>query len=316
MTGLLLPADVTGEEEVMIAAAGNSRVRLVRQSDRAAAEIAVTGTYEGGFADVIAGMPALRWVHSMSAGIDGILSPDLVQRGVWLTSSAGAYAAGMTDYVIAAMVFLARGWGEWLDAQREQRWLESVPLTRGLRGSTLGIVGYGSVGRQLGLAAKALGMKVIATRRTPMLLTAEPVDALMRPDALGRLLAESDFVVVSTPLSADTRRLIGDAELQQMKGTAFLINVSRGAVVDQDALVAALDEGRIAGAVLDVVTPEPLPSMSPVWRARNLWITPHVSGDTTGGRRAAVDLLCENLRLYLDGQPERMANLVDLAGSS
>jgi phosphoglycerate dehydrogenase-like enzyme len=316
VTTLLLPTDVTRDEEALITAAAAGELRLVRQPDGADAEIAVTGAYEEPFADVIAGMPKLRWVHSMSAGVDGILSPELLRRELWLTSSAGAYAPGMSDYVVAAMVFLARGWADWLEAQRERRWLDRVPLGTGLRGSTLGIVGYGSVGRHLALAAKALGMTVLATRRTPMVVTAEPVDALLRPESLGQLLAESDFVVVSAALTSETRGLIGDSELRMMKRSAFLINVSRGPVVDQEALAAALDEGRIAGAVLDVVTPEPLPPTSPLWDAANLSITPHVSGDTTGGRRAAVDLLCDNLRLYLDGQPQRMANLVDIRAYS
>ena len=263
VTTLLLPGDVTGEEEERIAAAGAGRVRLVRQPHGAKAEIAVTGVYESPFADVIAEMTELRWIHSMSAGVDGILSPELARRELWLTSSAGAYASGMTDYVVAAMVFLARGWAEWIEAQRGQRWLDQVPLGCGLRGSKLGIVGYGSVGRHLALAAKAIGMTVIATRRTPMIATAEPVDALLRPESLGRLLEESDFVVISTALTAETRGLIGDGELRMMKGSAFLINVSRGAVIDQEALAAALNEGRIAGAMLDVVTPEPLPPTSP-----------------------------------------------------
>jgi phosphoglycerate dehydrogenase-like enzyme len=312
MTTLLLPADVTGDEEAQITEAAPAAVKVVREPEAADAEIAVTGVYERHFGDVIAGMPSLRWVHSMSAGIDGILSPELARRELWLTSSAGAYAPGMTDYVVAAMVFLARGWPEWFEAQRENRWLDSVSWAAGLRGSTLGIVGYGSVGRHLALAAKALGMTVVATRRTPVIATAEPLDLLLSPASLGHLLAESDFVVISTSLTPATHHLIGNAELREMKSSAFLINVSRGAVVDQEALVAALNEGRIAGAVLDVATPEPLPPASPLWSARNLWITPHVAGDTVGGRRAAIELLCDNLRLYLDGQPHRMANLVDV----
>jgi len=173
-------------------------------------------------------------------------------------------------------------------------------------------VGYGGVGRRLALAAKALGMTVLATRRTPLVTSAEPLDVLLPPEALSRLLADSDFVVVSASLNSSTKGLIGDRELRTMKQGAFLINLSRGALIDQDALVQALTDRRIGGAVIDVANPEPLPSDSPLWNAPNLWITPHVAGDTVEGRQAAIDLLCENLRFYVRGKADRMTNLVDV----
>jgi phosphoglycerate dehydrogenase-like enzyme len=311
LTELLLPRDVAAEYGDRILGVESSRLRIALEPNAARAEIAVTGSYDRPFPEIVADMPRLGWIHSMSAGLEALLSPELAQLDVRITSSAGVYAPAMTEYAIAAMTFLARDWSTWLDAQNDNRWLDQPPSGASLRSKVLGIIGYGGVGRHVALAAKALGMRVLATRRTPIIRSAEPLDVLLPPDALPRLLAESDFVVVCTSLNATTTGLIGAEELRSMKPTAFLINISRGALIARDALVEALTEGRIGGAVLDVVTPEPLPGDSPLWRTPNLWITPHIAGDTVEGRRAAVDLLCENLSLYLKGDGNRMANLVD-----
>jgi phosphoglycerate dehydrogenase-like enzyme len=313
MFELLLPGDVARQHESRILEVAPSRLRIVLDPDVSRAEIAVTGSYDRPFEEIVVDMPSLRWIHSTSAGIDALLdSPEIEARGLLLTSSAGVYAPAMAEYAITAMVFLARGWSTWLESQRERRWPDRSSSGTSLHGKVLGIVGYGGVGRRLALAAKALGMTVLATRRTPLVTSAEALDVLLPPEALSRLLADSDFVVVSASLNSTTKGLIGDRELRTMKQGAFLINLSRGALIDQDALVQALTDRRIGGAVIDVANPEPLPSDSPLWNAPNLWITPHVAGDTVEGRQAAIDLLCENLRLYLTGEADRMANLVDV----
>jgi phosphoglycerate dehydrogenase-like enzyme len=312
MFELLLPGDVARQHERRILDIAPSRLRIVLDPDVSRAEIAVTGSYDRPFAEIVADMPRLRWIHSTSAGIDALQSREIEDRALLLTSSAGVYAPAMAEYAITAMVFLARGWSTWLELQRQRCWPDRSFSGASLRGKVLGIVGYGGVGRHLTLAAKALGMMVLATRRTPMVTSAEPLDLLLPPEELPRLLAASDFVVVSASLNSTTPGLIGDRELRTMKPGAFLINLSRGALIDQDALVEALTERRIGGAVIDVANPEPLASASPLWNAPNLWITPHVAGDTVEGRQAAIDLLCENLRLYLKGEADRMANLVDV----
>ena len=303
------------------AADGRARVLAVRgrdpsDPDLSTAEIAVSGWYYGApvrFADIVAAMPRVRWIHSTGAGMDDFISPDLAERGVLVTNVAGAYAPAMAEYALAGMVMLARGFPALLDAQRRRRWLDrDAPRGTDLHGKQLGIVGYGAIGRHLALAAKALGMRVHATRRTPMFVSAEPVDRLLPAGELPELLATSDFVVLAASLNSTTRALIGDEELRAMKPSAVLVNVGRGGLVDQDALVAALRDGRLGGAVLDVTAPEPLPPDSPLWDAPNFVITPHLSGDTPEGWERGIELFCANLRLYLDGRPERMGNLIDI----
>ena len=180
-----------------------------------------------------------------------------------------------------------------------------------LRGKRLGIVGYGAVGRELAAAARALGMSVWATKRSPLFLSAEPLDRLLPPDGLGEMLAESDAVVLCASLNRTTRHLIGEGELAAMKPTAILVNVGRGGLIDEDALVRALHDGRLRGAMLDVTAEEPLPAESPLWTAPNLLITPHISGNAPESWDNQVDFFCRNLRLYLEGSPGRMGNLVD-----
>ena len=278
--------------------------------------------------DLLPSLPNLGWIHANAAGIDDLVSPErtaLFKRGVWMTNISGGYAAGMVEYVVAAMVMLSRPFPLWQDAARAHRWLDrfdtagdsryfrpQLPWTSGgeLQGKQVGIIGYGSVGRYLATVCKALGMRVWATRRTPSFSTGEPVDRLLTADELPLLLETSDFLVLAASLNATTRHLIDAAALRRMKKGAFLVNVARGEVVDQAALIAALEAGTLGGAILDVTTPEPLPSDSPLWRAPNLLITPHVSGDTPEGWQRGIDLFCGNLQLYLDGRPEKMGNIV------
>lgn len=276
-----------------------------------ALEAIVTGIEEAVFERLIAA-PELRWVHSISAGVEHLPLATMAERGILLTNSAGAYAPAMVEYALAGMIMLARNLPSWLDGQRERRWLDADAFEASLlRGKRLGIVGYGAVGRELAAASKTLGMEVWATKRSPVFLSGEPVDRLLPPNDLSELLAASDFVVLCASLNRSTRHLIGDAELAAMKPSAVLVNVARGGLVDEDALVRALHEGGLAAAMLDVTTEEPLSPQSELWTAPNLLITPHISGNAPESWRWEVEFLCSNLRLYLDGTPERMGNLVD-----
>jgi phosphoglycerate dehydrogenase-like enzyme len=276
-----------------------------------APEVIVTGLDEAVFERAISA-PGVRWVHSISAGVEHLPLAEMAERGILLTNSAGAYATAMAEYAIAAMIMLARRLPSWLEGQRERSWLDGDSFdAMVLRGKRLGIVGYGAVGREVAAAARALGMEVWATKRTPLYLSSEPLDGLLSPSDLHRLLAESDMVVLCASLNRTTRHLIGPAELEAMKPSAALVNVARGGLVDEDALVRALQEGRLRGAMLDVTSTEPLPPESALWSAPNLLITPHVSGNTPESWNRQVEFFCHNLRLYLDGSPERMGNLVD-----
>ncbi len=294
------------------------RVALLSDDDRdlvdglpASLQIAVTGIDESLFERAVEA-PRLRWVHSISAGVEHLPLARLAERGVLLTNSAGAYAPAMAEYTLAAMIMLARSFPAWLEGQREGRWLEAGSFDAAvLRGKRLGIVGYGAVGRQLAYMTKALGMEVWATRRTPLFVSGEPLDRLLAASDLHDLLAASDFVALCASLNASTHHLIGGRELDVMKPTAVLVNVARGGLVDEGALVEALRSGRLRAAMLDVTSEEPLPPDSALWTAPNLFITPHISGNTPESWDWEVEFFCRNLALYLDGSPERMGNLVD-----
>jgi phosphoglycerate dehydrogenase-like enzyme len=154
---------------------------------------------------------------------------------------------------------------------------------------------------------------VWATRRTPILTSGEPFDRLLPIDELHELLGASDYVVVTASLNSTTRHLLGEAEFRAFKPGAILVNVARGGVLHQDALLAALDDGRLGGAFLDVAEPEPLPPESPLWTHPQVIVTPHISGGTPEGWARSVELFCRNLPLYLAGETKRLGNLVDLA---
>lgn len=298
------------------------RAELVGDDDAAVAthppddlEVIVTGG-DGPVFDRAIALPRVRWVHSISAGVEHLPLDQMAERGIVLTNSAGAYATAMAEYVVAASILLARNLPGWLEGQRERRWLDGDAFDASLlRGKRIGIIGYGAVGREIAAAAKALGMEVWATKRTPVFASGEPVDRLLPADGLHELLASSDVVVLSASLNRSTRAVIGEAEFGAMKPTAILVNVARGDLIVEDAIVRALTDGRISGAMLDVTRDEPLAVDSPLWATPNLLITPHISGNASESWDAAVEFLCANLALYLDGTPERMGNIVDYSAA-
>jgi phosphoglycerate dehydrogenase-like enzyme len=250
----------------------------------------------------------LRWIQSLSAGIERA-DPELY-RGVVVTNASGVAAPAMAEYVIAVMLMFAKAFPRMLRNQLAHRWdrrLEAFELS----GKTCGIVGMGAIGGEVARRAKALEMRVLGLRRSTVPRpTDRYADALLTSAELPRLLAESDYVVLAAPLTPETRHLIGSAELRQMKRTAVLINVGRGALVDEGALVTALREGTIRGAGLDVFETEPLPPESPLWEMENVVVTPHFSAGGDRYAERAADLVCDNLRRYLAGEPLR--NVVDL----
>ena len=318
MTSILVPRFLLDGHRSQLETVALDRAEFLADDDPGHAdaipaelEVVVTGI-DGSLLDRAISVPGVRWVHSVSAGVEHLPLSRMAERGILLTNSAGAYAPAMAEYAIAGMIMLARNLPSWLEAQRERRWLDGDAFdAMVLRGKRLGIVGYRAVGRELATAARALGMEVWATKRSPLFLSAEPLDRLLSAGELPDLLAESNVVVLCASLNSSTRHVIGAAELAMMKPTAVLVNVARGGLVDEDALFQALRNGRLRGALLDVTTEEPLPPESPLWTAPNLFITPHISGNTPESWHWQVEFFCRNLRLYLEGSPERMGNLVD-----
>lgn len=321
MKTIALPRGFADDYGAAIEAAAAGRVRLLPlvgeegEADLDDVEIAVYAPYEGAlsFAELADRMPSLRWIHSTGAGIDSFASPELLERGVIVTNSAGVYAPAMAEYALAGMVAIARDLRRLIAQQEEGRWNHEEVSGRELYGKRVGIIGFGATGRYIAAVCKALGMEVWATKRTPMLTEGEPVDRLLPADALHELLGASDYVVVAASLNSTTRHLLGEAEFSAMKPGAGFVNVARGGLVDQAALIAALDDGRVGGAVLDVVTPQPLPPESPLWSHPRVIVTSHISGGSPEGWARSMDLFCRNLPLYLDGDSGRLGNLVHLA---
>jgi phosphoglycerate dehydrogenase-like enzyme len=265
--------------------------------------------------DILARAPKLKWLQLTSAGADRLIDSELVRSSAAVTTASGIHAVPIGEYVIGAMIAFAKGFPRSFRSQQENTWR---PYIAGeLEGATVGIVGLGAIGRHVARLAKAFGMRVIATRRSqdermPGVDCGEPdVDDMYRRDELHALLSESDYVVLAVPLTEESRHLIGEAELSAMKRSAVIVNIARGAVIDQAALIRAVKNGVIGGAALDVTDPEPLPPESELWTLDNIMITPHISGGTPRYMDRAIELFCDNLRRYLAGEPLR--NVVDPA---
>ncbi|HEX6037246.1 D-2-hydroxyacid dehydrogenase [Longimicrobium sp.] len=255
----------------------------------------------------------LRWAHTGSAGVGGSLHDAIRASSVVLTNAAGLYAEPMADTVLAMMLHFARGLDFAVRAQAERRW-DKAPFdaadtpVRELSESTVGIVGLGGIGRAVARRAVALGMRVVATRRGGT-DGPEGVEVFRGADALHRILPRSDYLVVAVPQTDATTALIGARELAMLPEGAVVVNVARGAVIDEDALTDALRGGRLRGAGLDVFAREPLPEESPLWGLPNVLVLPHVSGASHRFWRRQTDLIIENLRRYAAGKP--LLNTVD-----
>lgn len=273
---------------------------------------------------------SLRWVHSGAAGVGKSLTPRMLESPVIFTNSAGVHAPPIAETVLAMILHFGRGLDFAVEGKRRGEWwqepfhAEDAPL-RELSTSTVGIVGFGGIGREVARRVASLGARVLGLARTPRPRGTEPlgpvresgslpyaVEVVHGPEGLDRLLRESDVVVVTAPETDETRGLLGAGELARTKPGALLVNVARGGIVDEEALVAALREGRLRGAALDVFATEPLPSDSPLWTLPNVLLTPHVSGVTLGFWRRETDLILRNLRRLVEGAPvEAWENVVD-----
>jgi glyoxylate/hydroxypyruvate reductase A len=246
--------------------------------------------------------PCLRWIQSSSSGVgEWVRRLELVDSPIIVTNAAGIHATPLAEFVLFAMLYFAKRWPHMVAEQRAHRWERCAIDT--LRGKTVGIVGLGSVGRHVARLARPFGMRVIGTRRSG---GAEPlVDQLYTPDELEAVLKESDFLVLCVPHTPETEGLIGPRELGALKPSAALINIARGVVLDEPALIDALQSGRLAGAALDVAAHEPLSAASPLWDMPNVLITPHSMSTAYDENERLVELFCDNLRRYLANEPLR-----------
>lgn len=249
----------------------------------------------------------LKWIHSWAAGPDKQLFPEMVASPVVMTCSKGNGAIPLAEHAMMLMLMLNRDALAWLRAQQEHTWERRVHNE--LNGLTCGIIGLGHSGQDLALKAKAFHMRVIGVRRS--LQPTPNVDEVFPHERLHEFLAQSDFVVVTAPLTPETKGMLGEAELRAMKHTACYICFSRGGIADDAALLRALHEGWIAGAGLDAHSEEPLPADSPFWTAPHTIVTPHNGATTQGTLQRGFDIFVDNLRRYVAGEPLR--NIVDKA---
>lgn len=289
------------------------------------------------FDRLLARAPRLAWVHSASAGVERVLTPAGLQRGLVVTNARGVFSQPIAEYVLMMILAVSRRLPQLLELQRERTWqpLEGAEL----RDVTVGIVGLGSIGRAVADLAGAFGSRVVAIRRRAETgdpneaaagtsrsaaqsdaaanTTAEAagagrspsIERVSGPDGLPELLAESDFIVLAAPLTPETEGMIDEAALAQVKPGAWLVNVARGRLVDERALLRALREGPLGGAVLDTFREEPLMPGSPFYDLSNVIVTPHTSWSSGRVLDRSVELFCDNLRRYAAGEP--LLNVVD-----
>ena len=244
----------------------------------------------------------LKWMAVYSAGIDQKRYVDAMQRGIRLTSSAGAQAEAVGLACVTGVLALARGVPHWLAAQQRHEWspLRGRDVPPDIPGQTAVIVGTGYIGSVIARVLQAAGMKTIGIRRS--VAPANYFDQMLPPTALDGLLPACDWLVIACPLAPETRNLIDARRLALMKPTAGIANIARGEIVDEAALVAALQAGRLRHAYLDVFHTEPLPAESPLWRLPNVLISPHNAGASTGTYARGVEIFLRNLDSYLTGR--------------
>jgi len=248
--------------------------------------------------------PRLKWVHCDHSGIERSATPLPDGNSMMITGSAGRSSPALAEHALLFMLALSYNFPAFLDAQRSRRWgFPGMNRLRGLYGKTAGIIGMGHTGKELALRAAAFGMHVIGYRRKALdpPQGVESVYSTENGDRLDRVLRSADFVVLAVSLNDETRHLISSRELEMMKPTAYLINISRGLVVDEDALADALLNRRIAGAGLDVFETEPLPADSLLWQTPSTLITPHVTPQVPDRTGRSLDIIEENLRRFLAG---------------
>jgi phosphoglycerate dehydrogenase-like enzyme len=243
----------------------------------------------------------VRWVHSRSAGLDSTLFPELVASPVPLTNGSGVFSQSLGEFALAAILYFAKDFRRMLRNQMAGVW-EQFDVEE-IDGQTVGIVGYGDIGRAVAKRVRAMGMKVLATRRHPPQQADPLIDQFYKTEALLEMLAACDYVVVCLPLTTETHHMISDAQFAAMKPTAVIINVGRGPVVDEAAMVRALTAKRIKGAGLDVFEHEPLPPGDPMYRLENVLLSPHCADHTAQWLNQAMRFFLEQYRRFTSQEP-------------
>ncbi len=304
-------SDMLGFEEEHVAwiheAAGDDTVVFPESDEALLAELADAEVFFGYHSpDVFSVATNLKWMQTTSAGLDMMLTPEVREMGLQVTNASGLHAAPVVETAWALTLAVSRYLKHFGECQQKHVWDQFTPYD--LNDRTAGVVGLGGIGRRYAKIASAFGMRVIAVDKHVQEKPAE-VDELWTLEGLNDLCAEADVVMIACPATAETQGLIGAEQLALMKPTGIIVNIARGGIIDEPALIECLTEGRIAGAGLDVTKVEPLPEDDPLWDTPRLVITPHIAGWSNDRSRSVVRFFCENLTRYKAGEPLR--NLVD-----
>jgi phosphoglycerate dehydrogenase-like enzyme len=256
----------------------------------------------------------LKWLHSTAAGVGQLMYPELRKSGIEVTNASGVHTIPMAEHILGMLVAMARRFPDCLRYQEQARWAQQelwdLPVRpRELHGQILLLIGFGAVGRAVAKVVRPLGMRIWAVTRSGK-GDRELADKIVPAARLQEALTDADFVILAAPETPETRRIMGSAEFARMKSSAYFMNVSRGALVDEPALINVLERHAIAGAALDVASQEPLPPDSPLWKLENVFITPHMSAVSDQLWVRQTDLLLTNLERWFSG--EELLNRVDL----
>lgn len=252
--------------------------------------------------------PQLQWVHMRSAGLDNVLFPEIIESAVQVTNSKGIFSESLAEFALAAILYFAKDFRRMIHNQASGVWAPFEVTS--ISGQTVGIVGYGDIGRAIARKVGQMGMKVVALKRNVSLPNSDDlVNQLYGPGQLIEMISQCDYVVVSTPLTVETRNLIGTPEIVAMRKTAVIINIGRGPVINEDALIEALSDGRIKGAALDVFDKEPLPDGHPFYRLVNVLLSPHCADHTVEWLDDAMQFFVEQIKRFCEHQP--LLNVVD-----
>jgi len=283
-------------------AVGNSVEAFARLADEA--DVILSWSASGKLLrDVFAMCPKVRWVHSRSAGLDTVLFPELAASPVPLTNGRGVFSQSLGEFALAAILYFAKDLRRMIANQQAGRW-EQFDVAE-ISGQTVGIVGYGDIGRAVASRARAMGMRILAVKRHgPSLYTADPLaHQVFSPSDRTLMVAQCDYIVCAAPLTPETRGLVGEAEFAAMKPSAVVVNIGRGPVIDEAAMVRALTEKRIKGAALDVFDTEPLPADHPFYRLDNVLLSPHCADHTADWTEQAMRFFLAQFERYHEGRP-------------
>ncbi len=310
---LNLPPESVTEADLAQIRARVPHMEILHTRDRAEiqARLAEIEIAAGGFPhDLLSQARNLRWLQQWGAGADWLLRyPEAVELPFILTNASGVHAIPISEHIFAFLLAFARDLPNAFRGQCRREWRSyQEQEVFELAGQTLLLVGVGAIGQRTAQLAQAFGMRVLGIRRDPS-RSVPGVDEMHGPEALDALLPQADAVVLTVPLTAETRHMIGEPQLRAMKPSAILVNIGRGGTIHEEALVQALREGWIRGAGLDVFETEPLPPDSPLWQMENVIITGHYSGKTPHYDRRAMEIFLDNLQRYVEGRPLR--NVVD-----